>query len=399
MTMSLTGDTNLSVVTLADGSYSLSNISVGGTYCVTPSKTDDSPTANGVDVLDLIAIARHITGGPLLDSPYKLLAADVNADKSIDVMDLLAIQKLIVEPTSGLPAGLWRFVPADYAFPNPQAPWDAPTNRWYTNLVADATNGDFVAIKLGDVDNSWTAPSGAGGSQARREKVPAKSAQGPQAPAKNAVPEVVFAVSQQSAQPGQTVAARVTVSGFSQVSGAQFTLAWDPAVLRYVGTGSYGARGLSAACFGTTLTESGKLTFAWYDPEAGGVTLADGTVLFTASFEVIGKAGSVSGVALTGSPTAQAVCVDDARAAFGAQDGSVAVVGPGVLVSNSVYAKGVFRLSVPTEQGRSYILEFTDSLTPANWTALPAVTGDGTVTVLVDPAATNQQRFYRVHVQ
>ena len=335
----------------------------------------------------------------MLGSPYKLLAADVNADKSIDVMDLLAIQKLIVEPTSGLPAGLWRFVPADYAFPNPQAPWDAPTNRWYTNLVADATNGDFVAIKLGDVDNSWTAPSGAGGSQARREKVPAKSAQGPQAPAKNTVPEVVIAVSQQSAQPGQTVAARVTVSGFSQVSGLQFTLAWDPAVLRYVGTGSYGAWGLSAACFGTTLTEGGKLTFAWYDPEALGVTLADGTVLFTASFEVIGKVGSISAVALTGSPTAQAVCVDDARAAFGSQDGSVAVVGLGVLVSNSVYAKGVFRLSVPTEQGRSYILEFTDSLTPANWTALPAVTGDGMVTVLVDPAATNQQRFYRLQVQ
>ena len=118
-------------------------------------------------------------------------------------------------------------------------------------------------------------------------------------------------------------------------------------------------------------------------------------MLFTASFEVIGKVGSVSAVALTGSPTAQAVCVDDARAPFGAQDGSVAVVGLGVLVSNSVYAKGAFRLSVPTEQGRSYILEFTDSLTPANWTALPAVTGDGTVNVLVDPAATNQQRFYR----
>ena len=173
-------------------------------------------------------------------------------------------------------------------------------------------------------------------------------------------------------------------------------MAWDPAVLRYVGTGSYGLRGLSAGSFGTTLTESGKLAFAWYDPEAGGVTLADGTVLFTVSFEVIGKAGSVSAVALAGSPTAQEVSVDFARAAFGAQDGSVGVVGPGVLVSNSGYANGVFRLSVPTEQGRSYTLEFTDSLTPANWTALPAVAGDGTVTVLVDPAATNQQRFYRV---
>jgi hypothetical protein len=91
--------------------------------------------------------------------------------------------------------------------------------------------------------------------------------------------------------------------------------------------------------------------------------------------------------------------VDFALGAFGAQDGSVTVVGPGAVVSNPGYAKGAFRLSVPTEQGRSYILEFTDTLAPANWTALPAVVGDGTVNILVDPAATNHQRFYRVHIQ
>ena len=51
--MSLTGDTNLSVVTLADGSYGLTGIAAGGTYCVTPSKADDSLPANGVTVADL----------------------------------------------------------------------------------------------------------------------------------------------------------------------------------------------------------------------------------------------------------------------------------------------------------------------------------------------------------
>ena len=227
----------------------------------------------------------------------------------------------------------------------------------------------------------------------------ARSANGQQGLVKNVVPEAVFTVSQQSAQPGQTVSVQVTVSGFRQVTSAQFSLAWDPAVLRYVGTGSYGLKGLSAGSFGTTLAESGKLAFAWYDSEAAGVTLADGTVLFTVSFEVIGKAGSVSAVALAGAPTAQEVSVDFALAAFGAQDGNVSVVGSGAPVSNPGYAKGVFRLSVPTEKGRSYILEFTDALAPAKWTALPAVAGDGTVNVLVDPAATNQQRFYRVRVE
>jgi hypothetical protein len=287
---------------------------------------------------------------------------------------------------------LWRFVPTNYVFLDPQNPWNAPSNLWYTSLVADITNRDFVAIKLGDVDNSWTAPLGG-------QSLLAKSAQGSPALARGAVPAVMFRVSQQSAQPGQKVIVGVNVSGFSQVCGAQFTLAWDPAVLRYGGTGSYGLTGLSAGCFGTALAESGKLGFVWYDPKVVGVTLADGTALFSVSFEVIGQPGSVSAVALTGSPTAQKVSVDVAGAAFGAQDGSVAVVGPGAVASKPGYANGAFRLSVPTEQGRSYTLEFTDTLTPAKWTALPAVTGDGTVTALADPAATNQQRFYRVRVQ
>jgi hypothetical protein len=391
VTMSLTGGTNLSGVTLADGSYGLSNISAGGTYCITPSKTDDSPTANGVTVADLALIQRHILGLAPLDSPYKLLAADVNGNGIITVADLALIQRLILGMTNTYPAGLWRFVPTNYVFLEPQNPWNAPSNRWYTNLVADVTNGDFIAVKLGDVNNSWKAPAGGQGPVLNSAKVRAALAA--------AVPDVLFGMSQQSGQPGQTVTVGVTVSRFDRVTSAQFSLAWDPAVLRYVGTGSYGLRGLSAASFGTTLTKNGNLMFAWYDPEALGVPLADGAVIFTVSFEVIGKAGSISAVTLAGSPTAQEVSVDFAVAALAAQDGSVTVVGPGVPVSNWVYANGVFHLSVPTEKGRWYILEFSDSLAPVEWTALPAVAGDGTVNVLVDPAATSQQRFYRVHVQ
>jgi hypothetical protein len=327
-----------------------------------------------------------------LDSPYKLLAADVNTNGRVTGADLVFIQRVILGLTNTYPVGLWRFVPADYIFTNPLAPWGAPTNRSFTNVVADVANGDVVAIKLGDVNNSRTAPLGV-------QSVLAKSAQGAEALAKNDLPKVGFAVSKQRVRPWETATVGVTVSGFSQVTSAQFTLNWDPAVLHYKGTGDFGLRGLSAGSFGTLLTESGKLTFVWFDPAAVGVTLADGTVLFTVSFEATGKVGAVSAVALAGSPTAEEVSVDFAVATFGAEDGSVAVVGPGVLVSNPGYANGVFRLSVPTEQGRLYSLEFSDALAPANWTALPAVLGDGTVKVLVDRAVTNQQHFYRVQVR
>jgi hypothetical protein len=59
----------------------------------------------------------------------------------------------------------------------------------------------------------------------------------------------------------------------------------------------------------------------------------------------------------------------------------------------------VFQLSVPTESGRRYILEFTDRLPALNWTALPAVEGDGKELMLADPSATNHQRFYRVRIE
>jgi hypothetical protein len=52
-----------------------------------------------------------------------------------------------------------------------------------------------------------------------------------------------------------------------------------------------------------------------------------------------------------------------------------------------------------TVRGHRYILEFSDALPATNWTALPAITGDGTAKVLTAPAPPNGQRFYRVEVE
>jgi O-glycosyl hydrolase len=387
--MGLTGDASRSVTTLADGTYDLGEVSSGGTYCITPSKTDDSAPANGITVADLAIMQARILG-KLSVGPYQLLAADVSTNGSVSVADLALIQAVILGKLNNFPAGLWRFVPADYIFPDPVNPWSAPSQVWYTNQVTDITNMEFLAIKLGDVNGSWKAP--ANGLNLAFDRGSKESSLGA------AVPEVGFGVGQQSAAPGQAVTVEVAASGFHRVTSAQFSLEWDPGVLRYLGTGRYGVRGLSPSCFGTTMTANGKLAFGWYDPEATGVTLADGTVLLEVSFEVIGKPGSVSAVRLTDAPTPQEVSVDFALVSFRAKDGGVAVVGPGLPGKQPHYAVGVFQLSVSTQTGRSYTLEFTDALAPANWKALPPVVGDGTVSVLTDWAATNQQRFYRVRV-
>jgi hypothetical protein len=62
-------------------------------------------------------------------------------------------------------------------------------------------------------------------------------------------------------------------------------------------------------------------------------------------------------------------------------------------------AKGTFRISVPSVRGRRYTLDSADSLSAADWRAVGAVVGDGSVKILRDPTATPQQRFYRVRVE
>lgn len=55
-----------------------------------------------------------------------------------------------------------------------------------------------------------------------------------------------------------------------------------------------------------------------------------------------------------------------------------------------------FSVSLPTQSGRVYRLEYKSSLAEDNWTALPLVAGNGATRTLTDATATGAQRFYRV---
>jgi alpha-tubulin suppressor-like RCC1 family protein len=55
-----------------------------------------------------------------------------------------------------------------------------------------------------------------------------------------------------------------------------------------------------------------------------------------------------------------------------------------------------FTLSIPSQSGRVYALEYKDSLTGSTWTPLPLVAGNGGALTLVDPNPAGPQRLYRV---
>ncbi len=398
VTVSLTGNASANTLTASDGTYSLASVPYGGNYCIVPEKTNDSPTVNGVSVLDIALVRQHLLspGSTTLTTPYKLLAADVNNSGNITILDIAFLRQMILGITNLFPAGLWRFVPYSYTFPDALNPWSAPGDLCKTDLVANATANDFVAIKLGDVNDSWAPPSMSLASGQQGKANLGTHLESEQA---LALPQVIFEASSHAAQPGQTVTAMVTTRGFRQVTGAQFTLTWDPAVLRFVGFSNFGMRGLSAGNFGTTMAENGRLTFAWDDPLATGLTLEDATAIFSVNFQVIGALGSASVLTFVDMPTAREVGVNFVAASFVGRSGQVNVANAASLKMSLVnHGGGNFRLSIPTVQGKRYILEFADSLPATNWIFLSTIVGDGTLKVLSD-SATNHQRYYRVRME
>ena len=65
-------------------------------------------------------------------------------------------------------------------------------------------------------------------------------------------------------------------------------------------------------------------------------------------------------------------------------------------LSSAGFSNNVFRVSLPTQSGRVYRLEFKNSLEDISWAVMPLVAGIGGVQTLTDLTATNTSRFYRV---
>ena len=151
----LSGNAVGTKMTSATGGYNFISLAKGYDYSVTPSK-DNNPL-NGVSTLDLVLISKHILGVESLDSPYKLIAADVNNSGSITTFDMIALRKVILNVESDFASNTsWRFVPANYTFANPANPFGEtfPEVMSFNDLDADAMAADFVAIKVGDVNAS-----------------------------------------------------------------------------------------------------------------------------------------------------------------------------------------------------------------------------------------------------
>ncbi|MDX1912726.1 MAG: T9SS type A sorting domain-containing protein [Saprospiraceae bacterium] len=147
-----TGAENKVAYTDDNGDYTIS-LQLGGLYEIRPLDCNVQEL-NGVTTYDRVLVSKHISGIELLDSPYKIMAADVDNSNSVDQTDLNTILNLVSTVIIEFPNGHYRFVQAAYVFPDPFNPFPFPETQVITNLQSDVSNVDFIGVKKGDVNNT-----------------------------------------------------------------------------------------------------------------------------------------------------------------------------------------------------------------------------------------------------
>ncbi len=95
-------------------------------------------------------------------------------------------------------------------------------------------------------------------------------------------------LSSETGQVGDTIAVDVTVKGFEEIIGIQYTLEWDTTQLRYIRVNDFNLPDLASTDFGPTDPEAqGLSNLSWLDFSLEGVTLTDGSTIYRLYFEVI----------------------------------------------------------------------------------------------------------------
>ena len=143
------------MVMCMDGVYELSELDSSQPITITP--TRDGDDGNGVSTIDLVFIQRHILGLTPLNTPYKMIAADVNHSGSITTFDMVLLRQVILQNIDDFPTNTsWRFVDAEFVFTDSGNPFmdDFPETITIEPVGGETYNIDFVAIKIGDVNGN-----------------------------------------------------------------------------------------------------------------------------------------------------------------------------------------------------------------------------------------------------
>ena len=248
--------------TSKEGNYMFTSLPYETNYEITASNNEN--TKDGVSTLDLVLIQRHILGITTLDSPFKLIAADINNNEAISAADLLQLRKLIlgIYADDKLPNNeSWRFVDNSYEFVDATKPFPFVDMVEVNQLSHAMYNQNFVAVKVGDVNGSVSA-SIAGNAQVRSNE------------------NFEMMVDDASYEAGDLVKVDFTSSEVSSLYGYQFTFDFSNSLtLKSITSGDLEIN------VGNYSLNGNSIAISWNEAEL--VSIAKEKVLFTVEFEAL----------------------------------------------------------------------------------------------------------------
>lgn len=270
----LDGSTMPAEMTNDNGQYAFPQMNLGGEYEVSPNRNTDP--LNGVTTLDLSFIQKHILGIRTLDSPYKVIAADVNRDGFVSAPDLNELRKLILGIYEEFPQNdAWRFVDEAYEFDNASAPLNESFPESY--LIDDLNQDmeiDFVAVKVGDVNESVITSFDENNTTATRH-----------------ANTIEFNATDRDFEAGDIVEVALNATKDIDLLGYQFTLGFDTELLNFKEIKT-GAIYTDVTHYATHKAEQGMIATSWNT--ASPTVIAKDAAAFIVVFEAI-QDGSLAG--------------------------------------------------------------------------------------------------------
>jgi hypothetical protein len=252
-------------VTSGNGLYNFNNVNLPEECHVTAARDDNHK--NGVSTLDMVQIQKHLLGIVPFTDPYQLIAADANNSQSVSTIDLVEIRKLILGITTKFTANTsWRFADKDYQFSDVSHPWPFHESIDMLNMTSNATGKNFVAVKVGDVNNS---------AQANAQQIKPR----------NGNQILNFVAEEHTVNTGGMVDLVVRSGNFASIEGYQFTLITQGLEFTGVESGVVEMTDENIGSFNEMLTAS------WH--KVGGVSATANDVLFTIHFRALASGNSV----------------------------------------------------------------------------------------------------------
>ena len=140
----------------SDGLFQINGLMNSQDYLIEPHANHDYK--QGINVLDLLLMAKHVQQYSEFEEPYQYVTADVNHDGYVTAKDVVDVKNLLLNRRKELPGNVsWKFTTDDYSYEeimDMAQNQNLVSNYFVEDLQHDMSNVNFRAIKMGDVDNS-----------------------------------------------------------------------------------------------------------------------------------------------------------------------------------------------------------------------------------------------------